>query len=725
MPETRKESRLPLVLAVRYREPTMVEAREAECQDLATGGMFVMTARPSARGALLRFDSISAAAEDAFGGTARVVWQRNKADQRGPAGMGVRFIRLEPGSREVVMRLVARLAAEQNPGSSPPARRSSRPPKQKSVPSAKAAEPISESTNLGATQQGIGARSEPSGLRAATLRGISVPSGTQPSLSPPPHESPESAERNTLPLPTIAPPPPTTQSAEAAPPFQLPQRRTDPSALRERLGKTQRADTRAVSPAPGMVGASDAPGPPHPSPIPTPLPVRALSETIIGVGTAPQQRDRRSERPPSPGGIDDLRPIVGIPIRQASDPAPPTPAGRPASEPRVTPSPLPAVGSAQATPSRAIPEATAPAPTNNVRIDPPAQHAQSTHEAYSQAYVEAESASPEPFPPRGSAGQHAREPIAALPAYAGRASTLDTKRIAWIVVGAGLAVSFVLSRMVGGGPSRLPALGEDPAAASGSASTSREPLDAPTTTPETAAASAAPRQYAVDVGSEPSGARVSAAGKSVVTPGRLNLGTLTSAITATAELAGYRTVTAQISPAEFNLEGDLYLRKLVLKLDSDASGADTAPTTTTPESTIPVGISSPSAPKNATAAKPTSPQAKPTAQQRTPKHKTVEPVPAAVNAPTGKPSAPDNKTQSPLEIANACLAQGDNLCVIRALEDHAKTARASEMLIETYRAIGSMQRAEQEMKRYLHDFPGGKRAAEYQRRLGQHVESAP
>jgi hypothetical protein len=47
------------------------------------------------------------------------------------------------------------------------------------------------------------------------------------------------------------------------------------------------------------------------------------------------------------------------------------------------------------------------------------------------------------------------------------------------------------------------------------------------------------------------------------------------------------------------------------------------------------------------------------------------------------------------------------------------------MLIETYRAIGSVPRAEREMKRYIRDFPNEKRAAEFQRKLAQQTPSPP
>ena len=97
----------------------MLDLREAECRDLSLGGMFVATARPSPRGGLIRFECESNAEGESFRGTARVVWQRSKPDPRGPAGMGVRFVHLEPASRESLSKLVARVA--QSPASMPAA----------------------------------------------------------------------------------------------------------------------------------------------------------------------------------------------------------------------------------------------------------------------------------------------------------------------------------------------------------------------------------------------------------------------------------------------------------------------------------------------------------------------------------------------------------------------------------------------------------------------------
>jgi len=46
-----------------------------------------------------------------------------------------------------------------------------------------------------------------------------------------------------------------------------------------------------------------------------------------------------------------------------------------------------------------------------------------------------------------------------------------------------------------------------------------------------------------------------------------------------------------------------------------------------------------------------------------------------------------------MEAASACLARGDNQCVIRVLNGHAQTAQELGLLIETYRAIGDSAQA--------------------------------
>jgi hypothetical protein len=165
--DARKADRLRVVLLARYREPTMLDLREAECRDLSLGGMFVATARPSPRGGLIRFECESNAEGESFRGTARVVWQRSKPDPRGPAGMGVRFVHLEPASREALSKLVARVA--QSPGSMPAAL----PNAGHRLPATEARAPVVPIVELrGPTPGAPDVGGSRSSLHAPTLRGV-------------------------------------------------------------------------------------------------------------------------------------------------------------------------------------------------------------------------------------------------------------------------------------------------------------------------------------------------------------------------------------------------------------------------------------------------------------------------------------------------------------------------------------------------------------------------
>jgi len=71
----------------------------------------------------------------------------------------------------------------------------------------------------------------------------------------------------------------------------------------------------------------------------------------------------------------------------------------------------------------------------------------------------------------------------------------------------------------------------------------------------------------------------------------------------------------------------------------------------------------------------------------------------------------------PMEIANACLARGDNECVVHALEGSANTAQEIALLIETYRTIGDVRQAQKYMNTYVQRFPSDKRSDGYRRLL--------
>jgi hypothetical protein len=73
--------------------------------------MFINSASPAPAGTLLKLEcDIDASSEQKIRGVARVVWLRREPSEHGPSGMGVKFVKLEPGSRELIEQIVARLA---------------------------------------------------------------------------------------------------------------------------------------------------------------------------------------------------------------------------------------------------------------------------------------------------------------------------------------------------------------------------------------------------------------------------------------------------------------------------------------------------------------------------------------------------------------------------------------------------------------------------------------
>lgn len=67
----------------------------------------------------------------------------------------------------------------------------------------------------------------------------------------------------------------------------------------------------------------------------------------------------------------------------------------------------------------------------------------------------------------------------------------------------------------------------------------------------------------------------------------------------------------------------------------------------------------------------------------------------------------------PIEVASACLARGDNACVVRALQGKAQSAQELGLLIETYRAMGNTAQAQKNMALYVQRFPTARRAETY------------
>jgi hypothetical protein len=70
-----------------------------------------------------------------------------------------------------------------------------------------------------------------------------------------------------------------------------------------------------------------------------------------------------------------------------------------------------------------------------------------------------------------------------------------------------------------------------------------------------------------------------------------------------------------------------------------------------------------------------------------------------------------------MEAATACLARGDNACVVRTLSGRAQTAQELGLLVETYRAMGDTPQAYRNMAVYVQRFPTARRAEAYRQML--------
>jgi uncharacterized protein (TIGR02266 family) len=107
--DTRKDRRAKIVsLNVRYKSATVDEFIENHSHDVSKGGLFIKTASPFPPGTLLKFEIRIAGDKAVIAGVGRVVWKRetSQAGPDAPAGMGVKFIKIDDSSRVVIDKLV-------------------------------------------------------------------------------------------------------------------------------------------------------------------------------------------------------------------------------------------------------------------------------------------------------------------------------------------------------------------------------------------------------------------------------------------------------------------------------------------------------------------------------------------------------------------------------------------------------------------------------------------
>ena len=107
--DTRKDRRVKIVsLNVRYKSATVDEFIENHAHDVSRGGIYIKTANPFPAGTLLKFEIRLVSDQAVIAGVGRVVWKREAGTSGGdlPAGMGVKFIKIDEPSKGVIDKLV-------------------------------------------------------------------------------------------------------------------------------------------------------------------------------------------------------------------------------------------------------------------------------------------------------------------------------------------------------------------------------------------------------------------------------------------------------------------------------------------------------------------------------------------------------------------------------------------------------------------------------------------
>ena len=105
--DERREKRVQASLRVRYKSATVTEFIEKHCHDISPGGVFIRSQKPLARGSLLKIDFRLEDDTAVIQGVGRVVWTREDSGDGKPAGMGIKFIRLDADSEENIHKIIA------------------------------------------------------------------------------------------------------------------------------------------------------------------------------------------------------------------------------------------------------------------------------------------------------------------------------------------------------------------------------------------------------------------------------------------------------------------------------------------------------------------------------------------------------------------------------------------------------------------------------------------
>ena len=289
--DTRKDKRAKVVsLNVRYKSATVDEFIENHSHDVSKGGLFVKTPTPFPPGTLLKFEIRLAGDKSVISGVGRVVWKREptQAGAEKPAGMGVKFIKIDDSSRAIIDRLITQKADAGSAYTSE--------------------QPVEEPAAAG---------------HPSTLRGLVAAPVAEPAATPPPAPGPS---------PVTVPPAPGGSMKLPVPPVpaSLPPVAAPPPPAGRPLGGT------LAGPRPS--GAPNVPAPvPSPAALPVPVPAPApSSKPALGAKPPP-----RPAGPPPPAPKPMAATAMGAAPPAAGAAAAPPPsspalsAAKPASDPKL------------------------------------------------------------------------------------------------------------------------------------------------------------------------------------------------------------------------------------------------------------------------------------------------------------------------------------------------------------------------------------------------------
>ena len=323
--DTRKDKRAKVVsLNVRYKSATVDEFIENHSHDVSKGGLFVKTPTPFPPGTLLKFEIRLAGDKSVISGVGRVVWKREptQAGAEKPAGMGVKFIKIDDSSRAIIDRLITQKA---DAGSA----YTSEQPVDEPVP------PAHPSTLRGLV---AAAPVEPNAAPGPSPVNVPAPTGSGATKLPVPPPAAPAA------VPPPAPPAKPNLTGTLAGP--LPGGPLRSTGVPNVPGAAP-VPAAATSSKPGLGGAKPPPRPAGAAPAPT---AGKAAATVMGVAPPPAAAvpaEKISEpklAPPAPGAppprpVAPARKATMMGMGIASSPPPPGEVG-----PLPSPTPPPAVG---------------------------------------------------------------------------------------------------------------------------------------------------------------------------------------------------------------------------------------------------------------------------------------------------------------------------------------------------------------------------------------------